>query len=444
MATMTRRASMAGMLGLAAGAAIAPRASLGAAQSAPAQTPIPPEGIGRRIRHLGFSDVGGKPDTVQIMLNRGHLYVGHMFTDGLTVLDVSNPRQPKPVHMFMTAPNTRTHHMQVANDLMLLGNGANIVRMQSYDSGRGYFENTLADSLTNRQSFRSGLSIHDISRPAQPREIAFLEMPGIGINRLWWTGGRYAYIAAHLDGFSDTILVIVDVQNTMRPEIVSRWWLPGMNRAAGETNPAPQGKRFALHHMIVAGNRGYAGWRDGGFTIHDVSDPRAPKLLSHINWSPPFPGGTHTTLPLPGRKLAVVADEFERRELCEGLVLYVRIGRPCRNQSRNHLHDADADRPQLLRFRQFRSAQSAREQAWIVRQRGRHFRHVSQCRRARIRHQGPVRAEGDRLLGAAAAGTADRSKTECLAHGNDLRRLRDAGRTDVCQRLERWPARDAV
>ena len=143
MTTMTRRASMAGMLGLAAGAAL-PRASFGAAQGA-AEAPIPPEGIGRRIRHLGYSDVGGKPDTVQMMLNRGHLYVGHMFTDGVTVLDVSNPRTPKPVHMFMTAPNTRTHHMQVANDLMLLGNGANIVRMQSYDSGRGYFENTLAD-----------------------------------------------------------------------------------------------------------------------------------------------------------------------------------------------------------------------------------------------------------------------------------------------------------
>jgi hypothetical protein len=35
------------------------------------------------------------------------------------------------------------------------------------------------------------------------REIAFLEMPGLGINRLWWTGGRYAYVAAHFDGFTD-------------------------------------------------------------------------------------------------------------------------------------------------------------------------------------------------------------------------------------------------
>lgn len=318
MSTITRRASMAGMLGLAAGAAL-PRTSRGAAQTAPAQAPVPPEGIGRRIRHISYSDCGGKPDTVQIMLNRDHLYVGHMFTDGITVLDASNPRALRPVHSFITAPNTRTHHMQVANDLMLLGNGANIVRMQTYDSGRGYFENTLADSLTNRQPFRSGLGVYDISRPAEPREIAFLEMPGIGINRLWWTGGRYAYVAVHLDGFTDTILVIVDMQNTMKPEIVSRWWLPGMNRAGGETNPAPPGRRFALHHMIVAGNRGYAGWRDGGFTIHDVSDPRAPKLLSHINWSPPFPGGTHTALPLPNRKLAVVADESNAENCAKGL-----------------------------------------------------------------------------------------------------------------------------
>jgi hypothetical protein len=142
----------------------------------------------------GYSDVGGKPDTVQIMLNRGHLYVGHMFTDGVTVLDVSNPRQPKPVHSFITAPNTRTHHLQVANDLMLLGNGANIVRMQSYDSARGYFENTLADSLTNRQPFRSVSSRHLAFAAARSAS----EMPGIGIA----TGGADG---THLDGFTDTI-----------------------------------------------------------------------------------------------------------------------------------------------------------------------------------------------------------------------------------------------
>ncbi len=147
------------------------------------------------------------------------------------------------------------------------------------------------------------------------KEIAFLEMPGLGINRLWWTGGRYAYVSAHFDGFTDHILCIVDLKNITKPEIVSRWWLPGMNRAAGEVSAVPQGKRVALHHMIVSGKYGYGAWRDGGLTIHDISDPAKPRLLSHLNWSPPFPGGTHTALPLPERNLVIVADEANA-EMC--------------------------------------------------------------------------------------------------------------------------------
>jgi hypothetical protein len=190
--------------------------------------------------------------------------------------------------------------------------------MQSYDNMRGYFENALADSITERKKFRSGLSIHDISDPTQMKEIAFLEMPGFGINRLWWTGERYAYISAHFDGFIDHILCIVDLNDITRPQIVSRWWLPGMHRAGGESSTTPKGRRVALHHMITAGDRGYAAWRDGGFTIHDITDRARPKLLSHINWCPPFPGGTHTPLPLPGRGLAIVVDEANADRCAKG------------------------------------------------------------------------------------------------------------------------------
>jgi hypothetical protein len=284
-----------------------------------AETPIPPEGIGHKIRHISYSDQGGRPDGVQVMVNRGHVYVGHMFSNGITVMDAADPTDLKAVGFWTAGDQTRTHHIQVSDDLLLAANGANIVAMQSYDSMRGYFENTLADSISNRKKFRAGLSIHDISKPAEIREIAFLEMPGLGINRLWWVGGRYAYVSAHFDGFTDHILCIVDLKDITKPEIVSKWWLPGMNRAAGETLTSPKGKRWALHHMITAGDRGYAAWRDGGFTIHDISDPTAPKLLAHINWSPPDPGGTHTPLPLPGRKLAVVADESNADQCAKGI-----------------------------------------------------------------------------------------------------------------------------
>src|SRR5215217_1886444 len=286
MRTVTRRDHLKTMLGAAAAPLLLRQQN--AARSDVA-TPIPREGIGRGIRHLAHSDIGGHPDSVQIMMNRRHLYVGHMFSNGVTVLDAADPRRLKEVSFFTGGDYTRTHHLQAAEDLLLVANGANIVAMQSYDNLRGYFENALADSITNRKKFRSGLSIHDISRPAEMKEIAFLEMAGLGINRLWWPGGRYAYVAAHFDGFTDHILCIVDLKTITKPEIVTKWWLPGMNRAAGETSTMPQGRRVALHHMITSGNRGYGAWRDGGLTVHDISDPATPRLISHINWSPPFP-----------------------------------------------------------------------------------------------------------------------------------------------------------
>ncbi len=316
MTTMKRREAMLGMLSLAAAPYVAPR--IARAQDAASFTTIPREGIGHNIRHISYSDVGGRPDTVQVMVNRNHLYVGHMFSSGVTILDASDPRDLKPVGFFTAGDYTRTHHLQSSGDILLLANGANIVAMQDYDSLRGYFENNLIDSVTNLKKFRSGLSIHDISQPNEMREIAFLEMPGFGINRLSWMGGRYAYISAHFDGFTDTILAIVDLQNITKPEIVSKWWLPGMNRAAGEEPIGGKGRRIALHHMIAAGDRGYSAWRDGGFTIHDISDKTAPRLISHINWSPPFPGGTHTPMPLPGRDLVVVADEANAENCAKG------------------------------------------------------------------------------------------------------------------------------
>src|SRR5688572_637533 len=147
MRPMDRRSHLRLMLGLAAAPLLSQR---GASQSS---SPIPPQGIGRGIRHLSYSDIGGRPDSVQVMVNRRHLYVGHMFGNGLTVLDATDPRALRPVSFFTGGDQTRTHHLQVANDLLLLANGANIVAMQSYDNLRGYFESSLADSITNRKKF---------------------------------------------------------------------------------------------------------------------------------------------------------------------------------------------------------------------------------------------------------------------------------------------------
>jgi hypothetical protein len=82
------------------------------------------------------------------------------------------------------------------------------------------------------------------------------------------------------------------------------------------------GEHFYVHGAIPHGDRSYVALVDAGLAILDISDITKPKTISHIDWSPPFGGYAHTTLPLPGRKLVVAVDESvkydcqERRSGC--------------------------------------------------------------------------------------------------------------------------------
>jgi hypothetical protein len=46
---------------------------------------LPAPDHARNMRLLGWSDQGGRPDGVQIMVHRGHAYIGHMFSRGFSI-----------------------------------------------------------------------------------------------------------------------------------------------------------------------------------------------------------------------------------------------------------------------------------------------------------------------------------------------------------------------
>ena len=50
-----------------------------------ASTELPKPAYARNMRLIGYSDQGGRPDGVQIMVHRGHAYIGHMFSKGFSV-----------------------------------------------------------------------------------------------------------------------------------------------------------------------------------------------------------------------------------------------------------------------------------------------------------------------------------------------------------------------
>ena len=51
----------------------------------------------RNAKFISHSDQGGRGDGVQIMVHRGYAYIGHGYSNGITVLDVRDPKNPKPV-----------------------------------------------------------------------------------------------------------------------------------------------------------------------------------------------------------------------------------------------------------------------------------------------------------------------------------------------------------
>ncbi|MBN3055480.1 LVIVD repeat-containing protein [Pectobacterium brasiliense] len=298
-----------------------------------ASTPLPTPDYSRNMRLIGRSDQGGRPDGVQVMVHRGYAYIGHMVSQGVSIVDVRDARNPKPAGFIAAPPGTWNIHLQTHDDLLLVVNARDLFADASFAEEKVYYTRSVADTVSTKQqgkSWSAGLRIFDISTPDKPREISFLPLDGIGIHRIWYVGGRWAYVSALLDGYSDYIFLTIDLADPQRPEVAGRYWLPGMHTAGGETASWPEGKRYALHHAIISGDTAYGSWRDGGLTLLDVSDRTNPQLISHRNWSPPFGGGTHTALPLPDRDLLIVLDEavLDNQEDGEKLIWVFDIREP--------------------------------------------------------------------------------------------------------------------
>ena len=217
-----------------------------------------------------------------------------------------DPTRPKTVNYIENPPNTWSLHLQVHDDLLLLVHGRDMFSQPEMADERNYYKPKAGrhdDHATPQtRNWSAGMAVFDISEPAEPRQIGFMPVEGTGLHRIWYVGGRWAYASAMMEGFSDYILVTIDMADPTKPAIVGRYWLPGMNLAAGEVAnwPLPAG-RYGLHHAVVQDDMAYCAWRDACLVVVDVKDKSDPKLVVHKNWAPPFGGGTHNCLPLPDR-----------------------------------------------------------------------------------------------------------------------------------------------
>ena len=276
-----------------------------------------PQADALNMRLVGQTDLNGHGDCMHVNVQDGFVFVGHMGESrvGTSVVDVSDPRQPRVVAQLETPPGTHSHKVQVVGDVLLV----NYERNAAFEP--------------QASSWQGGLKVFDISKPAQPKEIAFLKMPGKGVHRMTYWEPPFAYMSGSDEGFIDQFLVIVDLSEPTRPCEVGRWWFPGQNTGGGETatwtptqshGGAPGAKRYALHHPLIRGERAYCGWWDAGLVILDISDKHKPKLVSQLEFGADVSTATHTALPMPGRDVLVVTDEQLAND-CKGMQTRVRV-----------------------------------------------------------------------------------------------------------------------
>src|SRR5207245_6514511 len=76
----------------------------------------------RNVTFVSHSDQAGRSDGVQIMVHRGYAYIGHTFSNGITIMDVRDPKRPRVVDFIACPPNTRSIHLQTHDDLLLATN----------------------------------------------------------------------------------------------------------------------------------------------------------------------------------------------------------------------------------------------------------------------------------------------------------------------------------
>jgi len=135
----------------------------------PAQ-PRPLEQNGLEL--VGHSDLGGRGDGMQVMRNGDVLYVGHMgdFGVGTSVVDIADPARPKVLRQIPVPKGTHSHKVQLADGLLLANH-------EQYPYRVGVPEST-------------GLLVYDVAKPADPKQIGFLPIDGLGVHRRTPRRGR--------------------------------------------------------------------------------------------------------------------------------------------------------------------------------------------------------------------------------------------------------------
>ena len=261
--------------------------------TAPAD-PIPPGWTASRLEVVGFTGLEGRPGAFKLAIKHaanGHwyLYAGHSFDLGWSIIDVTEPANPRYVKFipYETQAKVLTAQLTLHDNLMI----------------------TAIDQVSKTDP---ALLIWDISDPENPKRIGEWKGGEGGSHRNSYPGGRYAYLSTYMPGYHGRghELVILDVADPAKPKVSGVWAQPGQKD--GETLPAIGPGFHGPASISPDGKMASMGFTPDVVNL-DISDPANPKLIGRLPIVPPvlYAGNqsVHTVLPFWDRKILFVSSE---------------------------------------------------------------------------------------------------------------------------------------
>ena len=260
---------------------------------------------------IGYSDINGHGAfklAIRHVNDHWYLYMGHLWENGWTIMDVTDPTNPKVVKHWDMGDDTSSGQIDLHGNLAVTALG------------------TMTWGDNKNKPHQQGVAFWDLSDPVNPKLLSKMSLGG-GAHRSGYPGGKYAYLTAVATGFKGMILVIADVSDPKEPREVGRWWLPGQKEGEPTSSPllsevavpGGHGATPGLHGPVyIDGTTGYAGWGTA-FVMLNVADPTHPTLISRLDFSPPFSGIVmHDALKIPGKPYVFAHSEALGGDTIEG------------------------------------------------------------------------------------------------------------------------------
>ena len=245
-------------------------------------------------RLVGFHDLQGR-ESLQVTLQDDWCYVGHLpgflpnpltgreEHSGTSILDVSNPANPRLVWHIPAAPGANCRAVQMINNPR---------------DGKPYL------ARNHETADACSFQVFDITNRTQPKMVADVkETPAGAMNiahKGWWDQESGLYFGcANEPGFRQGgHLVIWDFSDPSKPRYVANHWLPGQKLS----EPFPRDRGPNLHHPVVdmANNRVYLSYaRGGNVAVLDIRNITRPEVILDYSIEPQFKG-PHTSMPFFG------------------------------------------------------------------------------------------------------------------------------------------------